>query len=46
MGGLIELLMIVVVSFAGGYAVRDWQSRRRRAAERKKFHERHPEFGP
>jgi hypothetical protein len=46
--GLIQqflpFLAIVAISFACGYAVRAWKSRRRRAAEREKFLERHPEF--
>jgi len=41
----ILILSGFAISFACGYAVRDRQSRRRRAAEREKFHQRHPEFG-
>jgi len=40
---LLPLLLVIVVSFGCGYGVREWISRRRGAAERAKYHERHPE---
>ena len=43
MRDFIELLLVIGTSFACGYAVREWISRRRRAAEREKFLQRHPE---
>jgi hypothetical protein len=42
----LAILGALAVAFACGYAVRDRQSRRRSAAEREKFHQRHPEYGP
>jgi hypothetical protein len=39
---LLQILSVIVISFACGYAFRDWKSRRRRDAQRKKFHQRHP----
>jgi hypothetical protein len=41
---VLELLLLpLVIGFACGYGVREWISRRRRAAARKKYYERHPE---
>jgi hypothetical protein len=34
-------ILLLLVGFASGYAVREAMSRRRRAAEKKRFHERH-----
>jgi hypothetical protein len=35
------LLIVLLIGFAIGYGVREWLSRRRHAAERKKYHETH-----
>jgi len=41
------LIMVgFVITFACGYAVRDWISRRRHAAERELFYKKHPELHP
>jgi hypothetical protein len=41
------MLGIIAIScFGCGYAVRDFQSRRRRAAERERFYLQHPELRP
>ena len=41
--GPLPLLLVIIISFGCGYGVREWLSRRRRAAEREKYYERHPE---
>jgi len=49
LGFILQILLplsVIGISFAGGYALRDWQSRRRRAAEREKYYEKHPEARP
>jgi hypothetical protein len=43
---LVPILSAIVISFACGYAIRDWMSRRRRASEREKFYKRDPEARP
>jgi hypothetical protein len=43
---LLPVMSVLLVGFACGYAVREYISRRRRAANRKRFYEEHPEFGP
>jgi hypothetical protein len=40
---LLHTIIPMAVSFAFGYALREWISRRRRAAARRKYYERHPE---
>jgi len=41
---LIAVLLSLIISFACGYGVREWVSRRRHAAARKDYFERHPEL--
>jgi hypothetical protein len=43
---LLPALSVLAVGFVLGYGVREYLSRRRRTAIRRKFHEEHPEFGP
>jgi hypothetical protein len=38
---MLELIIMISVSFACGYGVRDWISRRRRKEARKRYYERH-----
>jgi hypothetical protein len=45
MGDLIILWVTLFIGFAGGYGLRDYISRRRRKAARKKFHDENPEYG-
>jgi hypothetical protein len=40
---LLAVLLLFSLGFACGYGIREWISRRRRAAEREKFHRKHPE---
>jgi hypothetical protein len=40
------MLILLVVAFGCGYGAREFIARRRRAAARKTFHEKYPEFGP
>jgi len=40
---LLPLLMIIVFSFACGYGLREWISRRRRAAAKEKYYQKYPE---
>ena len=40
------ILIVIAISFGCGYAVRDWISRRRHAADREQFYQRHPELRP
>jgi hypothetical protein len=42
MKNLIIDILPLALSFACGYGVREWISRRRRAAARKKYYERYP----
>jgi len=42
MFNLILVMFPLAVSFACGYGVRDWMSRRRRKEARKRYDERHP----
>jgi hypothetical protein len=44
--GSAVLVVVLFVGFAGGYGAREFIAQRRRAAARKIFHEKHPEFGP
>ena len=44
LSALLLLLIIVFVSFACGYGVREFIARRRRAAARKKFYDEHPDL--
>jgi hypothetical protein len=37
------LFLMLIISFGCGYGVREWISRRRRAAEREKYYKAHPE---
>jgi hypothetical protein len=39
---MLELILVISVSFACGYGVRDRMSRRRRKEARKRYYERHP----
>jgi hypothetical protein len=39
---MLELILVISVSFATGYGVRDRMSRRRRKEARKRYYERHP----
>jgi hypothetical protein len=39
---MLELILVISVSFASGYGVRDRMSRRRRKEARKRYYERHP----
>jgi hypothetical protein len=39
---MLELILVISVSFACGYGVRDRVSRRRRKEARERYHERHP----
>ena len=43
---LLILLPLLLISFACGYGVRELISRRRRAAERAKYYQKHPEERP
>jgi len=43
---LFVILIMIAISFGCGYAVRDWISRRRHAADREQFYQRHPELRP
>ena len=40
---LIFVAVPMAIGFAGGYGIREWISRRRWAAAREAYHERHPE---
>ena len=40
---LLLILLPLLISFAGGYGVRELISRRRHAAEREKYYQKHPE---
>jgi hypothetical protein len=40
---LFPLLFVILVSFACGYGVRELISRRRHAADREKYYQKHPE---
>ena len=39
---ILVIMFLLVISFACGYGLRDWISRRRRQEVRKKFYERYP----
>jgi hypothetical protein len=39
-------LLLMLISFGCGYGVREWISRRRRAAERELYYKAHPEERP
>jgi hypothetical protein len=43
---LLPLLFLILFSFGCGYGVREWVSRRRRAAEREKYYKAHPAERP
>jgi len=43
---LLPLLVVIFVSFACGYGVRELISRRRRAAARENYYQKHPEERP
>jgi hypothetical protein len=38
-------LITLVIGFAGGYGIREWKSRRRRAIAQREYFRRHPEEG-
>jgi hypothetical protein len=38
-------LITLGIGFAAGYGIRDWKSRRRRAAAQQEYFRRHPEEG-
>jgi hypothetical protein len=39
---MLVIMFLLAISFACGYGLRDWISRRRRKEVRKKFYERYP----
>jgi hypothetical protein len=41
---MLTTIVVLGIGFAGGYGAREWISRRRRAAEREAYYERHPEL--
>jgi hypothetical protein len=43
MSDLIVILLLLLISFACGYGIRELKSRHRRAAARKEYYRRHPE---
>jgi hypothetical protein len=42
---VLALLLPLLIGFACGYGVREFISRHRRAAEREKYRQKHPEEG-
>jgi hypothetical protein len=43
---ILVIMLPLAISFACGYGVRDWVSRRRRKGVRKRFYERYPKSQP
>jgi len=43
MRAVILILLLLLISFACGYGIREWKSRRRHAAAREEYYRKHPE---